>query len=106
MRLTSGGGSSGGGSAALARMKSGSGNGVRLSAKPQPDSVTAVPAMVMMKEIACRRIARSYPIGRVSRLKIACGALNHVRDSVAVRNRDTGDGFEMLQRLAMIAGVV
>ena len=41
-------------------MNSGSGNGVRLSARPQAESVSAVPA-VAIKEIAVRRIGRSYP---------------------------------------------
>ena len=59
-RRTSGGCSSGGGSAGLARMKSGSGSGERLSARPQAASVSAMPA-VAIKEIALRRIRRSYP---------------------------------------------
>jgi hypothetical protein len=41
-------------------MNSGSGSGVRLSARPQPESANAIPVMVMMKEIARRRIGRSY----------------------------------------------
>ena len=46
MRLTSGAGSSGGGSGALARKNSGTGE--RTSAKPQPASVSAAPAISAM----------------------------------------------------------
>jgi hypothetical protein len=64
-------------------MNSGSGNGERLSASPQPESANAIPVMIM-EEIAGRRISLSYPDCDSAALE------NRVYAPYQVRNEVTG----------------